>query len=145
MKNLRKKLICSCIASTIFFATAPITFAANSSKISDIKPNSYNGTSVNTTSSNIKMSVLSTSPDYWANHMPVLSYGDVNQYVGGLQGALNLWRSGIAGNCDNIFGSRTLNAVKTFQSAHGLNNDGIVGPYTWAALDGYYHGAVENP
>lgn len=34
---------------------------------------------------------------------------------------------------DGIFGPQTLAATKAWQSAHGLNPDGIVGPLTWAA------------
>lgn len=38
------------------------------------------------------------------------------------------------GNIDGIFGSKTLNAVKSFQRANNLSVDGIVGNNTWGAL-----------
>ena len=37
-------------------------------------------------------------------------------------------------SADGQFGSKTYNAVRTFQNAHGLTVDGVVGPKTWEAL-----------
>lgn len=37
---------------------------------------------------------------------------------------------------DGRFGRNTEDAVKRFQRAHGLDDDGVVGPITWAALLG---------
>jgi peptidoglycan hydrolase-like protein with peptidoglycan-binding domain/tetratricopeptide (TPR) repeat protein len=38
------------------------------------------------------------------------------------------------GHMDGLYGPRTRQAVVTFQAAHGLPVDGVVGPRTWAAL-----------
>jgi g-D-glutamyl-meso-diaminopimelate peptidase len=38
------------------------------------------------------------------------------------------------GNADGIFGAKTLAAVKTYQKAHGLTADGIVGRNTWKSI-----------
>ncbi len=54
---------------------------------------------------------------------------------------LALRRAGFdAGNMDGIFGTRTQNAVLSFQKANGLTADGIVGRRTWAALYPYLSG-----
>jgi len=47
---------------------------------------------------------------------------------------------------DGIFGGETETAVKAFQKAHGLKNDGIVGPETMQALDTSFldHGAMAS-
>ena len=40
------------------------------------------------------------------------------------------------GELDGVYGRRTIQAVKAFQRAHGLEVDGIVGPLTMQALTG---------
>ena len=51
-----------------------------------------------------------------------------------LQTELN--QEGFALEVDGLFGRDTESAVKRFQREHGLDDDGIVGPLTWAALLG---------
>ena len=71
---------------------------------------------------------LLTLPTY-----PLLRQNYRGAYVRFLQQLLesNLYP---VGTIDGIFGSRTANAVRAFQSANGLAVDGIVGPNTWASL-----------
>lgn len=68
---------------------------------------------------------------------PTLRKGDVGTEVYQLQSMLmgsgyDLGRWGI----DGEFGNDTEKAVRAFQKAAGLTVDGIVGPATWAALEG---------
>lgn len=64
---------------------------------------------------------------------PLLREGNRGAYVTFLQQLLesNLYP---VGGIDGIFGSRTLSAVRSFQSANNLTVDGLVGNNTWNAL-----------
>ncbi len=59
--------------------------------------------------------------------MATLKKGDKGADVQVLQRALHLAD-------DGIFGKVTEDAVRTFQKAHGLVADGIVGAKTWPAI-----------
>jgi hypothetical protein len=64
---------------------------------------------------------------------PTVSQGATGERVKTIQYLLNQQQN--AGlSVDGDFGSGTLAAVKTFQTAHGLPADGVVGADTWAAL-----------
>lgn len=65
--------------------------------------------------------------------MTILRKGSRGEEVKKLQQSLDL-------ASDGIFGPLTEEGVKTFQKAHGLTPDGIVGAKTWAAL-----GVKSNP
>ena len=64
--------------------------------------------------------------------MPTLVKGNKGQLVKRLQRELN--EAGYSLSVDGDFGSKTEQAVKSFQSQAGLEVDGIVGPKTWKAL-----------
>lgn len=59
---------------------------------------------------------------------PVLRNGSTGEAVKTLQRLLGI-------EADGIFGDQTEAAVKQFQATHALAIDGVVGPYTWRALD----------
>ena len=61
--------------------------------------------------------------------MRVLRRGCRGTDVRTLQRALKLYE-------DGIFGRLTEEAVKEFQAKHGLEPDGVVGPKTWALIQG---------
>lgn len=63
---------------------------------------------------------------------PTLRRGSEGDLVKEVQKKLGL----VGNDADGIFGSITEAAVRSFQRAHGLVPDGIVGPNTWIALDG---------
>lgn len=46
---------------------------------------------------------------------------------------------------DGIFGSKTLAAVKDFQTCEGIAVDGIIGPKTWADLNFWVNGPLLCP
>lgn len=66
---------------------------------------------------------------------PTLKKGAKGKAVVRLQRALAA--AGQAVTADGDFGPGTDRAVRAFQTAHGLQADGIVGPATWAALAGH--------
>ena len=66
-------------------------------------------------------------------NIPTLRKGARGDNVEELQALLNA-KYGFSLDVDGVFGDKTEQAVKAFQSAHGLKADGIVGPKTWAAL-----------
>jgi hypothetical protein len=76
-----------------------------------------------------------TCPTYSSRDDIPVSLCDKGHVVSLAQEALTTWGATIT--VDEHFGPATEAAVRSFQSDHGLENDGIVGPYTWAALVPY--------
>lgn len=72
-----------------------------------------------------------------------LRKGDRGEDVRQLQITLNGFGFD-CGKADGVFGSKTLSAVKAFQTKVGLISDGVVGVNTWAALDQYDGQSVER-
>lgn len=69
--------------------------------------------------------------------------GDKDACVETIQNALNKW---VAGHIDPVisrlevdgdFGTKTAERVELFQIRHRLKVDGVVGPWTWDALEPY--------
>lgn len=71
------------------------------------------------------------SRDNLANY-PLIRSGDRGNFVYLLQFILNSFGYNLS--VDGIFGSKTLNAVKNFQSQNSLQVDGLVGNNTWKTL-----------
>lgn len=63
----------------------------------------------------------------------VLKRGSAGLDVQALQQSLNV--IGVKCDVDGIFGPNTEKAVKTFQTAYGIDSDGIVGDATRAKID----------
>jgi peptidoglycan hydrolase-like protein with peptidoglycan-binding domain len=91
----------------------------------------------------LAVSLIGASPTALAQ--PVLSRGDSGPAVERWQKDLNRWlaierpddRQLVE---DGLFGRRTEAATRTFQEAMNIGVDGIVGPETRAALQGYFEG-----
>lgn len=67
---------------------------------------------------------------------PLLQYGSVGPFVSKLQGWLNLLPSALSPlGVDGIFGPKTTGRVKEFQRDNNLQQDGQVGPMTWAEAE----------
>lgn len=73
--------------------------------------------------------------------MDTVRYGSRGNGVLLLQLALKREGS-YRGELDGLFGTRTLNGVRRFQSAHGLTPDGVAGAKTNAAAEPYLSGYV---
>ena len=71
------------------------------------------------------------SRDNLANY-PLIRSGDRGNFVYLLQFILNSFGYNLS--VDGIFGSKTLNVVKNFQSQNSLQVDGLVGNNTWKTL-----------
>jgi peptidoglycan hydrolase-like protein with peptidoglycan-binding domain len=74
-----------------------------------------------------------TSVDQICVSGPCVSQGNL---IGAWQAIL--WADGYLDKCggsgiDGVFGSHTKGATKSWQTAHHLTSDGIVGPLTWGA------------
>lgn len=63
---------------------------------------------------------------------PLVQYGNTGERVRTIQYLLQQW--GYSLSATGSFDTTTQNAVKNFQSSHGLGADGIVGNATWPAL-----------
>lgn len=63
-----------------------------------------------------------------------LSLGSAGQAVRDLQGLLNV-HGGFNLTVDGTFGAKTDQAVRAYQYAHALEVDGVVGTFTWSALN----------
>ena len=71
-------------------------------------------------------------PRFNLENYPLLKNGSRNNFVFLLQFMLNQLDFNLA--VDGIFGSKTEQAVRTFQQNNSLSVDGIVGPNTWRTL-----------
>ena len=80
--------------------------------------------------------------EYGKNEPQIVKLGSQGSGTTSVQQALN--RSGYNLEEDGIFGQKTLEAVKDYQSKNGLTVDGIVGKNTWASLVNQYNGASNN-
>ena len=66
--------------------------------------------------------------------MRLYRQGDQGEPVRDIQGRLSALGHETAPDANGEFGEGTYGAVATFQRAHGLDADGIVGPVTWRVL-----------
>lgn len=71
---------------------------------------------------------------------PTMALGSYSTYVGHAQLDLNKWLRRTGRDplmIDLLFGAATDRATRSYQAAHGLTVDGIIGPQTWGELHGW--------
>lgn len=71
---------------------------------------------------------------------PTVALGSYSTYVGHAQLDLNKWLRRTGGHpltIDLLFGPATERATRSYQAAHGLTVDGIIGPQTWGEMHGW--------
>ncbi|WP_194894315.1 C40 family peptidase [Catenulispora pinisilvae] len=73
-------------------------------------------------------------PQTWSSLMVQIQSGSTGDAVKAAQLELNKYGYGVA--VDGSFGPGTNSAAVAFQSAHGLQNNGQIGPQTWETLVG---------
>lgn len=76
---------------------------------------------------------------------PTVRWGSRGQPVFELHVKLNLEGASPPLAADSIFGPKTNHAVRVFQAGHELEQDGIVGPKTWAELDAGLPAVAQPP
>ena len=81
----------------------------------------------------VGMATSTVSPNVQTAYAAVIKQGNTGSTVRTIQRKLKNWGY-YTGTVDGIFGSKTKQAVKYFQSKNKLVVDGIVGPKTLAAL-----------
>ncbi|MBQ8555360.1 MAG: peptidoglycan-binding protein [Clostridia bacterium] len=77
---------------------------------------------------------MSERPTYAEMRRDTIRKGSRGNAVAELQGILNAWDPDLQMKVDGKFGAATHAAVIRFQQAHGLTDDGVVGPNTWTVL-----------
>lgn len=96
---------------------------------------SMSGINISTTPTSTPSSSSSSSSSASStSSRPVLKQGSTGEYVRKLQTSLNKLGYN-CGTVDGSFGSKTVAAVKSFQTKNKLTSDGIVGDKTWIAID----------
>lgn len=110
----------------------PRTAAALQGGSSSSNGSTSNGSSNNGSSSNGSTSAESSGDSALLTGKPMLQQGDSGNLVKILQTLLNA--KGASLGVDGSFGPNTYAAVLRFQTANGLEADGVVGPKTASAL-----------
>lgn len=76
-------------------------------------------------------------PETCTATLPLLKKGMSDEPLQSVKSAqLLLNAAGYTINPDGVFGSKTEAQTKAFQKAHGIGQDGMIGPKTWPALIG---------